>query len=323
MSDTGLSWSARLAGIWGRAESTVTKIVLAVVFAMGLVAQFVKPVGDALQDKVYLGGSLLTAVGYVLYSEVQRLNTVHTIQQETEQSLAATVRRVEDELQRLNQVLRPRVTPTTLGNEIRQALEAGGEVDLAAMSFTGETFVNPVRSMLYNLSRDPARRVHVRVLVPDFTEEIDVPGQVGAGGRICDAPEFREHLRRMVVEHEQRLKAHIRRMAVRGQGTLTVDFRVLHVSPMRKLYFINTDVAYEGLYDKLDLRPDPDCAAVPGPDTAEGDLLDVLGGSRLDRWCLDNGEQDRKDLARCQEFFETLWQGARELTPSPRRPDVP
>ncbi|MGQ4434300.1 hypothetical protein [Streptomyces sp. SAS_260] len=156
----------------------------------------------------------------------------------------------------------------------------------------------------------------MRVPVPDFTEEIDVPGQVGVGGGICDAPEFRGHLRRMVVEHELRLKAHIRRMTVRGQGTLTVDFRVLHMSPMRKLYFINSDVAYEGLYDKLDLRPDPDCAAAPGPDPAEGDLLDILGGSRLDRWSLDHGEQDRKDLARCREFFETLWQEARGLTPT-------
>lgn len=305
MSDTELSWGERLAAMWGRAESTVTKVVLAVVFALGLVAQFVKPVGDALQDKVYLGGALLTAVGYVLYSEVQRLNAAHTTQQQTEHSLAATVRHLEDELQRLNHVLRPRVTSAALQNEIRQALEAGGEVHLTALSFTGETFVNPVKSMLYGLGRDPARSVHVRVLVPDFTAEIDVPGQVGAEGRIYDAPEFREHLQRMVVEHERRLKAHIRRMAARGQGTLTVEFRVLHMSPLRKLYFINTDVAYEGLYDRLDLRPDPTCAAAPGPDTAEVDLLDVLSGSRLDRWCLDNGEQDRENLARCREFFET------------------
>jgi hypothetical protein len=325
VADAGLSWSERLAGIWGRAESTVTKIILAVVFALGLVAQFVKPVGDALQDKVYLGGALLTAVGYVLYNEVQRLNAAHTIQHETEQSLAATVRRLEDELQRLNQALRPRATPAALHTEIRQALEAGGEVHLTALSFTGETFVNPVKSMLYHLNEDPARRVHVRVLVPDFTEAIDVPGQMGAEGRICDAPRFRQYLRRMVVEHERRLKAHVGRMAARGKGTLSVEFRVLHMSPLRKLYFINSDVVYEGLYDKLDLRPDPDCAAAPGPDTAEGDLLDVLGGSRLERWSLDNGEQDRQNLVRCREFFETLWQGARELTPvtpPPSRPDA-
>lgn len=323
VSDTGRSWHERLAGAWGRAESTVTKIVLAIVFALGLVAQLVKPVGDALQDKVYLGGALLTAVGYVLYSEVQRLNAAHRTQQETEQSLAATVRRLEDELQRLNQVLRPPATRGTLQAEIRQALEAGGEVRLAALSFTGETFVNPVKSMLYQLSEDPTRTVLLRVLVPDFTKEIDVPGQVDAEGKIADAPQFREHLRHMVVEHERQLNAAIGRMAARGQGTLTVQFRALRMSPSRKLYFINSDVAYEGLY-KLDQRPDPDSAGV-GPGTAEGDLLDLIGDSRLERWSLDNGEQDRKNLDRCREFFETLWQGARELAtaaPPPRRSDT-
>ncbi|MFF0013168.1 ATP/GTP-binding protein [Streptomyces sp. NPDC005374] len=325
VSDTGLSWSERLAGIWVRAESTVTKIVFAAVVALGLVAQLVKPLGDALQDKVYLGGALLTAVGYVLYSEVQRLNAAHATQQETEESLTATVRRLEDELQRLNQVLRPRATQGALQAEIRQALEAGGEAQLTAMGLTGETFATMVKSLLYHLNPDPARRVHLRVLVPDFTEEIDVPGQVGAAGKVCDAPRFREHLRHMVMEHERSLKAHIGRMAERGQGTLTVEFRVLHMSPLRKLYFINSGVMYEGLY-KLDLRPDPEAAAVPRPDTAEGDLLDIIGGSRLDRWSLDGGEQDRENLAHCREFFETLWRGARDLEPAtllPSRPDAP
>ncbi|MFF1378771.1 ATP/GTP-binding protein [Streptomyces sp. NPDC058308] len=290
-----------------------------------MVAQFVKPLGDALQDKVYLGGALLTAVGYVLYSEVQRLNAAHTTGQETEQSLTATVRRLEDELRRLNQVLRPRATQGALQAEIQQALEAGGDVQLTAMGFTGETFVTMVNSFLYHLNTDPARRVHLRVLVPDFTEEIDVPGQAGAAGKVSDAPRFREHLRHMVVEHERSLKAHIGRMAGRGKGTLTVEFRVLHMSPLRKLYFINSGVVYEGLY-KLDLRPNPDSDAVPRPDTSEGDLLDIIGGSRLDRWSLDSGEQDRKNLAHCREFFETLWRGARELAPAtlpPSRPDAP
>jgi hypothetical protein len=329
VSDARRSWSERLAGIWRRTESTVTKIVLAFVFALGLVAQFVKPVGDALQDKAYLGGALLTAVGYVLYSEVQRLNTAHTIQQETEQSMTGAVRRLEEELQRLNAVLRPQVTPRALQDEIRQALEAGGDVQLTAMGFTGETFVISVKTILQRLSRDPLRRVHLRVLVPDFTKEIEIPGQVGAEGKVSDSPRFREHLRHMVVEHERGLKAHIGRMAVAGQGTLTVEFRVLHMSPSRKLYFINSDVVYEGSYDKLDLRPDPESAAAPdplGPDTAGVFLLDVIGyDSLLARWSLDGGDQARKIIVGRREFFETLWRAARELTPAtrlPGRPDV-
>ncbi|MFG2731537.1 hypothetical protein [Streptomyces canus] len=111
--------------------------------------------------------------------------------------MAVTVRRLEDELQRLNQVLRPPATRGALQAEIRRA----------------------------------DRR----------------PGPGGRRGKISDAPRFREHLRHMVVEHERSLKAHRGRMAARGQGTLTVEFRVLRMSPLRKLYFINSDVMYEGL----------------------------------------------------------------------------
>ncbi|MCL7430156.1 ATP/GTP-binding protein [Streptomyces sp. YS415] len=320
MSDVRPSWSERLAGIWGRAESTVTKIVLAAVFALGLVAQFVKPVGDALQGKVYLGGALLTAVSYVLYSEVQRLNVAHTIQQETAQAMTGAVRQLEEELQRLNAVLRPRVVLSAVQDEVRQTLEAGGTVQLAAMGFTGETFTLGVKSILQRLSRDPLRRVHLRVLVPDFTKKIEIPGQVDADGKASDAPRFREHLRRMVVEHERGLRAHIGRMAVAGQGTLTVEFRVLHMSPSRRLYFINSDVVYEGSNYKLVLRPDPEPAAAPDPpgsDTARASLLDVIGNDPLlDRWSLDGGDQARKIIADRQEFFETLWLLAREMTPA-------
>lgn len=87
MSDARLSWSGRLAAGWGCAESFVTRLFLAAVFVVGVVAQFVKPVGDALQDKVYLGGALLTVVGYVLYAEVQRLHAAHRSQRESEEAL--------------------------------------------------------------------------------------------------------------------------------------------------------------------------------------------------------------------------------------------
>lgn len=39
----------------------------------GPIAQFVKPVGDALQGKVFLGGALLGLVGYVVYDTMKDL----------------------------------------------------------------------------------------------------------------------------------------------------------------------------------------------------------------------------------------------------------
>lgn len=331
MSDTGSSWTRRLAVGWGRAEPTVTRIFLAAVFGVGLVAQFVKPVGDALQDKVYLGGALLTVVGYVLYAEVQRLNAAHTAQQEAEETLHAVARRLDDEVRRLNSVLRPRsgevVTPSELEREFSEALEAGGDVRLTAMGFTGETFADPLKRILQRLSRNPLRTVSLRVLVPDFTKPIEVPGLVGADGKVSDAPRFRESLLRQIKDYESVLKDQVGRMADTGRGALTVEFRVMHMSPSLKLYFINNDVVYEGVYDKLELRRDTRHPDVPGqsaPHESGGRLLDLLGyDSLLTRWSPDGGEQAQKVIMRRRELFETFWNAAHELSPVPRTPAQP
>lgn len=50
-----------------RYEPMVTRLVLLGIFASGLLGQFVKPVGDALEGKVFVGGALLSLVAYVLY----------------------------------------------------------------------------------------------------------------------------------------------------------------------------------------------------------------------------------------------------------------
>ncbi|WP_164904896.1 ATP/GTP-binding protein [Streptomyces cyaneus] len=308
MSDTRPSWGGRLAAGWGRLEPTITRLFLFAVFVIGLVAQFVKPVGDALADKVYLGGSLVTVVGYVLYAEVQRLNG-----------------RLDSEMQRLNSGRV--VTPRELVSEFQEALE-GRDVRLAAMGFTGETLAAPLKTFLQELSENKQRKVSIRVLVPDFTRQIEVPGFVDADGKVCDSPAFRAELREQIAAYERSLKEQKGRMAVANRGTLTVEFRVLHMSPSLKLYFIN-DRVYEGIYDKIDLRPEPwttGTPAQPGPDPADGRLLDLIGyDSLLTRWSPDGGAHDRMMIRRRQEFFETLWNAAREPAPAiphPTRPDA-
>ncbi|MEV8546159.1 hypothetical protein [Streptomyces sp. NPDC051572] len=51
-----------------KAEVLIVRILLSVTFALGLLAQFVPKVGDALQGATFLGGALLSFVGFALYS---------------------------------------------------------------------------------------------------------------------------------------------------------------------------------------------------------------------------------------------------------------
>ncbi|MGW4874548.1 ATP/GTP-binding protein [Streptomyces chartreusis] len=306
---------------------------LVAVFVVGLVAQFVKPVGDALADKVYLGGALLTVVGYVLYAEVQRLNAGHSEQRRTEAELQSVARRLEGEVRRLNQALRPRgVPPTELEAQFKDVLERGGNVRLSVLGFTGETFADPlVTRILPRLTQGVSRTIELRVLIPDFTKEIEFPGRVGADGKAGDAPGFRASLVSRIATHEGRLKGQIERMDRKDRGTLYVEFRVLHMSPWLKLYFINDDVVYEGIYDKVEPTSESggaDIVGQPEPNGSGSHLLDPQGyDSLLTRWAKSDGDEAREIVNRRLELFDTLWDSARTFTTeasgtAPARPEV-
>ncbi|MER5942488.1 ATP/GTP-binding protein [Streptomyces sp. NPDC001928] len=233
-------------------------------------------------------------------------------------------------VQEQSEVVRPRVGYVVkqggLKDEFKGALEAGEVVELAAMCFTGEAFSNSLKNTLQDLSTNPRRRVSLRALVPDLLRLFKVPGQTDEDGQVSDAPRSREYLWHQIREHERSLKCQAERMVTAGKGTLAVEFRVLHMSPSLKLYLINNDVVYEGIYDKLCLRPDPS-TATPAASDAETDdsrLLDILGhDSLLTRWSRDDGDIACEIIRRRSELFETLWNTARQLSPEPPlQPDL-
>ncbi|MGD1219410.1 hypothetical protein AB9Q10_13370 [Streptomyces krungchingensis] len=55
-----------------KAESLIIRILLTILFTFGLLAQFVPTVGEALEGNTFVGGAVLSFVGYVLYSALQR-----------------------------------------------------------------------------------------------------------------------------------------------------------------------------------------------------------------------------------------------------------
>ncbi|WP_141205791.1 TRADD-N-associated membrane domain-containing protein [Streptomyces griseorubiginosus] len=56
---------------WTKASSLITRTFLLIIFILGLVAQFVPKVADALQGATFVGGAVLTLVGYLLYSTLR------------------------------------------------------------------------------------------------------------------------------------------------------------------------------------------------------------------------------------------------------------
>ncbi|MFF9770488.1 ATP/GTP-binding protein [Streptomyces sp. NPDC014636] len=300
----------RVAAGWARAEGTVSKIVLLAVFGVNLIAQFVKPVGDALQDNVYIGGALLSLVGFLLYSEVQRLNAAHETQRETTENLRDSLRALTEQLSRLGDaqsaVAGVPILQSQVLEEFHSALQDKEKVKFRIMCFTGETVVTSLKESLQALPANERREVTVRFLVPDFLQRMDVPGQV-VDGHACDSPAFRASLDDQVRRYERDLKQARFRMRDRRQGTLAVEFRVLHFTPGEKLYLIDDSFMSRGSYDKVVLWPDGNGTTV----------VDLIGNEvMLTCWRWGDGRRARDTISRKREFFDLLWGTARSLTES-------
>ncbi|WJV47849.1 hypothetical protein [Streptomyces flavofungini] len=269
---------------WARAESAVTKALFLAVFVVGLLAQFITPLGDALEGKAYVGNAILGLVGFVLYSEVRGLNDA-----------------------RRPAAPRQEVAASELRGFFEAALgRAAPRID--AIGYTGETVVNELARSLDGLQGAVRPEVAVRILVPDFTREMAIPGMLDADGKAVDDPDFRAELLRQVRGYERGMEVLARRLRHDRRGELAVEFRVLHITPSVKFCLVDGEHLFDGIYDAVKEEPSRDH---PGRQ-----VLDLMGyDSLLTHWHIDAGAAARAKIGGRRELFETLWRVARPLTP--------
>lgn len=221
-----------------RYESAVTRVLLLGIFVTGLTAQFVKPVGDALEGRAFLGGALLSLVGYVLYDAVQEL---------------AVSSRPPD---------RGLVNSRDLGGLVSEAFHSR-KVEICFLGYTGETLYNELYHRLESLLDDPGptKRVSIRMLIPDFGREMAVPSRVGADGRPVDYPEFRARLEAKCREYDQILSRLADRLTAGGRVTVQCEYRLYNGDPRDKVCIFNKELVLCGLYDVVATMSlqDPDC----------------------------------------------------------------
>ncbi|MFD7003110.1 hypothetical protein ACFWA5_44400 [Streptomyces mirabilis] len=216
----------RLRRYLARFEPAVTRFLLLGIFVVGLIAQFVKPVGDALEDKTFLGGALLSLVAYVLYDTVK--------------DLAASLRLPA----------RSQVNSRELGRFVGDAFHAR-TVEITFLGYTGETLFGELCHRLDELHDNPGptRRVCIRVLVPDFGQPMTVPSRVGPNDEALDDPEFRRRHERMCQEHDQVLSVIAERLTGAGRVTVESEYRLCPGIPRDKICMFNRELVLHGLYD--------------------------------------------------------------------------
>ncbi|MER5907851.1 hypothetical protein ABT150_48920 [Streptomyces mirabilis] len=220
-----------------RFESAATRFLLLGIFVVGLTAQFVTPLGDALQGKAFLGGALLSLVAYVLYDAVK--------------DLAASLRLPA----------RSQVASGELNRFVNEAFRAR-TVEITFLGYTGETIVGALRHHLGELLDDPGptRRVCIRMLVPDFGQPMIVPSRVGPNGEPLDDPALRRRHELMCQGHDHSLSAFAERLNGLGRVTVESEYRLYPGIPRDKVCIINRELVLHGLYDVIARVPEP-CGA--------------------------------------------------------------
>ncbi|MHB9759758.1 hypothetical protein ACYBSK_35715 [Streptomyces sp. BYX5S] len=268
-----------------RVEPTVVRVLLLVVFVVGLTAQFVAPLGDALEGKAYLGGALLSLVAFILYEALKELTAATRLPARME------------------------ANSRNLGNFVADAFESR-IVEISFSGYTGETLFNELYHRLERLAEapGPTRRVTVRMIVPDFSQPMFVPSRVGADGAAEDAPEFRRRIERKCQEYDQILSDLAAGVTRLGHVEVRCEYRVISGPPLQKLCIFNRKRVLHGLYDlssRMSLQEqyyDP-----KGYDTD----LTVLAAERR--------PEDEPAVGMWVKHFDELWELVAQI-PAWRRP---
>ncbi|WP_258308409.1 hypothetical protein [Streptomyces sp. NWU339] len=223
---TGGGVGRRLRRFQERFEPAVTRIVLLTVFVTGLTAQFVQPVGDALEGKAFLGGALLSLVAYVLYDAVTSLSS----------SMRPPTRAL--------------VGSSELGGFVGDALQAR-RVEIGFLGYTGETLYTELYHRLRDLLDDPGptRHVSVRILVPDFEQPMTVPARVGPGDRPVDDPAFRNRVLQRCRDYDGTLSDIAEQLTSAGRVVVQCEYRYYPGIPRDKVCIFNRTQVLHGLYD--------------------------------------------------------------------------
>ncbi|QDQ12303.1 hypothetical protein [Streptomyces spectabilis] len=161
------------------------------------------------------------------------------------------------------------------------ALDQDPRID--AVAFTGEDVVRALVCCLGRPGLTARPHVTLRVIVPDFTRPVPLPGRGGAGGGGAeDDAAARRALLRRVLGHAQDVAALRRALARSEQARLDGEFRALHLTPFPGFCLIGRE-----------------------------QLVD--GGGDPTRWHAGAGAAARERIRHRGLLFDTLWGLARPL----------
>jgi len=210
--------------LWARYKNSGIRASLLVILVLLVIAQIYPPLQEFISSKQYLGLAIAVAMMFLLFDAI----VSPTSDSRTDRSI----------------ILKHF---TDLRSHLRDAFgQSVIEFDIA--TYSGETFYNVLTEFLQDVleGRKHPRRLHMRMLVPDFRRPVAVP---------CDLHTHHEHpgYKKMIQERNKRFAvefAHYFSDIAKRFPEMDVDFsiRAHWFPPLFKLIMMNRRIIFFGLY---------------------------------------------------------------------------
>lgn len=287
----------RLRTYASRLKPGLVRAALVLMCLLGVAAQLIEPLGDALRSTTFLGGSFAAFIALVLFDAITSGDRPREVFGVIEL----------DELDDMT-------------SHMRDAFRAK-HVKVDFQGFTMETLVQEIRPAMLDLARNPrgTKSLTLRVILPCLDFPMNLPSELSAEGdhfTFRDSPANRERMRGFFERYKGELEELVR-LVERRRRSIRVDLkvRVGATGPQVKLIVLNDEISFFGFYDLVegefkDARGrrheilDPRAYGM-----AEGGLR-MVGWSRRSR-----SESTRRIADYYASYFERLWETFERIRP--------
>ncbi len=269
----------------------LVKWLLSSVAVLGVAAELIDPVGDALQGQQFLGGSFAAVVALILFDAIS----------DTGEREGSGV----DVLSTLSE----------LNGPVNEAFQEP-HVDIYFSGFTMETLYGLIRDPLMGVADGTIRpkRVTLRIIVAHLDLPMNLPGALSPhpdeSGRLVfgDSEDNRERMREdYTLKYWRELRALLDRVR-RHDPRIVIDCEVRESphGPQAKLYILNEARIFHGWYGIEESTFERDGRVHDFLDAAG--LSIKHGDARYFGWTVRSGTKTTRQVARSHlEWFQNLW----------------
>jgi hypothetical protein len=192
------------------------------------------------------------------------------------------------------------VLSTGLRPYIEQAFTAE-HVAIDFAGFSGETLHGVIQGPLDRIRTGEIKpaSVNIRMLLPDTTRPMTIPCRVED---LADDPEYRARMHQVTGRHAYAILETVQELARLGRiKEASTQIRAYQVPPLFKLYLLNRDEAFFGLYPLVEHK-------IPFPDGSHA-MYDLMGKDAVVfRHSARNGDAaDAQFVDQAQAWFNSMW----------------